>query len=140
MSLNQLTPEGKTGAGVNVSVHTLTSYSHEPELVAGVYTITKEQLQKQQMLLSNEVFEAVSISFPTDAELNEILLGEGDYLEMTIKYKTSGIVNCGTADGNVFFIGGGFTQLLESSNGSSWKSVKVGVGKPSVSSGSLRMF
>jgi hypothetical protein len=138
MSINQLTPEGKVGEGVELSVGRLTHISHIPKTITDSYLITTDDLSTQRMLIIGVDDEPITITFPSNATLLSLLTKSGDFLELTVKYRTTGTITITSVDG-LFFVLFGNSYTLESGNGLNFKTAKIGVARTNVG-GTLRIY
>ena len=138
MSINQLTPEGKVGEGVDLSIGRLTHISHIPKIITESYLITADDLSTQRMLIIGVDTEPITITFPSSATLLSLLTKSGDFLELTVKYRTTGAITV-TSINELFFVLFGNSYTLESGNGFTFKTAKIGVSRINAG-GSLRIY
>lgn len=124
MSLNQLINPVSTG--LNLNVHNVTSFSPIPLLVPSVYTLNTFDLQKQQLLIIESATDAITISMPTFAIVNNLLKQNGDCVQLIVKYRTSGVV---TISCPFLFLVDGSSYRFPSSNGVNYLSYTIGVAK-----------
>lgn len=139
MSLNQILSEGKLSKGLNLNVNKITFQSWEPIQAPSIHILTEDQLKHQSMVIFNTAFDAIDLKFPDNPTLLELLPNKNDYLELTVKYRTAGTITISSVD-NAFFVLFGQSYQLEPSNGTVFKTAKIGIGRPSVSGGSFRLF
>jgi len=140
MSLNQLI--SPIGDGLDIKCHQIQQKTFQPQLIntgQELYSITSSNLLNQSMILIRTDVNPVTLTFPSNIDLLELLPNNGDYLQMTVKYRTSGVITVNSVD-NLFFVFFNNSYELQSSDGVNWKTGTIGVGRPSYSGGSLRIF
>jgi hypothetical protein len=138
MSLNKLLSNGKIGSGLSLDLDKLTYKSFQPFEAPSVHTFSTNELKQQSMVLIRSDVDDVELKFPSIAELQELLPNANDYLELTVKYRTLGTVTISSVDG-LFFILFGNSYQLDPSNGTVFKTAKIGVARTN-SAGSLRIY
>jgi len=138
MSINQLTAEGKVGEGLDLSVGRLTHISPLPKIITEAYSITADDLTLQRLLIIGVATQPLTLTFPSVAVLQSLLPKSGDFLELTVKYKTSGLITITSVD-SLFFIITGNSYTLESGNGVNYKTAKIGVARTNAG-GTLRIY
>ena len=138
MSLNKLLSNGKIGPGLDLDVGKLTYKSFQPFEVPSVHTFSTDEIKQQSMALVRSNVDDVELKFPSAAELLELLPNANDYLELTVKYRTTGTVTISSVD-NLFFILFGNSYQLEPSNGIVFKTAKIGVARINAA-GTLRIY
>ena len=128
MSLNQLI-NPVNNIGLNVHLGRTLTISPLPLLVGtDAYTITAYDLSQQRLLISSTAFNAITYTFPALAVLEGILINPGDYMELSVKYRTSGVITVTSVD-NLFFIAFGNSYTLQSSNGVAFRTEKIGIAR-----------
>ena len=138
MSLNKLLSTGKIGPGLSLDLDKLTYKSFQPVEVPSLHTFSTDEIKQQSMVLVRSNIDDVELKFPSSAEIQELLPNANDYLELTVKYRTLGTVTISSVDG-LFFILFGTSYQLEPSNGTVWKTAKIGVARTNAG-GTLRTY
>lgn len=136
MSLNQIV--NPSGSGLNIQCHQIKDVGFLPKAVLETYSITEDDLVSQRMLLVGTASANITLTFPSYAILNTLLPQVGDFLEITVKYRTTGSVIITSVDG-LFFILFGTSYNLAPSNGTNFVSYKIGVAR-TTTQGSFRIY
>lgn len=136
MSLNQII--NPLGEGLNLQCHQIKDIKYLPKVVLETYSIIEDDIVSQRMLLVATASANIVFTFPSSTLLNTLLPQAGDFLELTIKYRTSGTVTITSVD-NLFFVLFGNSYTLESSNGLNFVTQKIGIGRTTVQ-GSFRIY
>lgn len=136
MSLNQIV--NPSGSGLNLQCHQIKDVGFLPKAVLETYSIIEDDLVSQRMLLIGTASANIVLTFPSSVLLNTLLPQVGDFLEITIKYRTTGSVTITSVDG-LFFVLFGNSYTLENSNGTNFVTQKIGVGR-TTTVGSFRIY
>lgn len=136
MSLNQIV--NPSGSGLNLQCHQIKDVGFLPKVVLETYSITEDDLVSQRMLLVGTASANITFTFPSSATLNTLLPQVGDFLEITIKYRTFGSVTITSVDGLFFVLFNNFYNLSPS-NGANFVTYKIGVGRTTIG-GSFRIY
>ena len=136
MSLNQIV--NPSGSGLNLQCHQIKDMGFLPRVSTNPCIITEDDLVSQRLLLIDGSSANINYIFPSSTILNRILPQSGDFFELTVKYKTTGTVVINQGDATPFILGGN-NYPLESSNGTAYKTQKIGVARTTVG-GDFRMY
>lgn len=137
MSLNQIV--NPSGSGLNLQCHQIKDVGFLPKAILETYSIIEDDLVSQRMLLIATDSANIVLTFPSSATLNTLLPQVGDFLELTVKYRTTGSVTITSVDGLFFVLYGVTSYNLAPSNGTNYVSYKIGVSR-TTTQGSYRIY
>ena len=117
------------GKGLDLQVNSLKMFSPLPQAIPANYNVSIDDLLSQKMLVTSIQNTPVNVYLPSASSLSNILKKNGDYLQITLKYRSSNNVTVRTIDNSYNFIFTGSSYVLKTSNDSEYVSVVIGVGK-----------
>tara|TARA_R110000772_G_scaffold121660_3_gene227915 strand:+ start:2628 stop:3044 length:417 start_codon:yes stop_codon:yes gene_type:complete len=138
MSINQLISQGKVGTGLNLDVGNVKQKGYLPTMTASTHNISTADLEESKLIVFSTNTADVTCVFPSNASLGLLLPNAGDFMHITVKYRTSGSITISGID-TLFFIVSNTSYTLEPSNAIAYKTQVIGVARTNAG-GTLRMY
>ena len=136
MSLNHLL--NPTGNGLDIVCNKLQYKPAQPSTNSDTVILTLDDVVKQRGQLCSTDVLPIDFIFPDGDTLREALPNDKDFLELTVKYRTSGTVTVKSIDGALFVLFGN-SYTLPSSNGINFVSYTIGVSRVNAG-GTIRLY